>query len=178
MSPAVFFDRDGTLIESFVIDGKPVADNSTDSVRLLPGALETCLALNTAGIKTFLVTNQPDIARGKVSEDHVSAVNASIALQCGLTETLTCPHDDVRSCPCRKPRPGMIIDLANRHGVDLSVSVVVGDRWRDVEAGRAAGCLTLFIDYGYAEALVSEPTWRASSMSDAGLLLLRYFQIK
>jgi len=177
MSSAVFFDRDGTLIESLVSDGKPVADHSAERCRLLPGALETCLALKESNIKTFLITNQPDIARGKVSENHVSAVNASVAQQCGLTETVTCPHDDVDECSCRKPRPGMITELARRHGVDLAASVVVGDRWRDVEAGRAAGCLTLFIDYGYSEVLLSEPTWRVSSMSEAGLLLLKQFHI-
>jgi D-glycero-D-manno-heptose 1,7-bisphosphate phosphatase len=177
MSPAVFFDRDGTLIETLVVNGKPIADNEPETCRLLPGSMETCLALRAANIKTFLITNQPDIARGKVSAESVRIINEIVANKCGLTGIATCAHDDADECLCRKPRPGMITDLALHHGVNLQSSVVVGDRWRDVEAGRAAGCLTLFIDYGYDEPLVSEPTWKSSSISEAGLLLLQHFRI-
>jgi D-glycero-D-manno-heptose 1,7-bisphosphate phosphatase len=177
MSPAVFFDRDGTLIETEVVDGRPVADNSVEGCRLLPGARETCLALKSAGIKTFLITNQPDVARGRVSIDAVKLINEYVASHCILTDMFTCLHDDSDDCPCRKPNPGMITELALRHGVDLGSSVVVGDRWRDVAAGQSAGCLTLFIDYGYNEPMVAKPTWRASSMNDAGLLLRKHFQI-
>lgn len=177
MSPAVFFDRDGTLIETQVVDGRPVADNSVEGCRFLPGARETCLALESAGIRTFLITNQPDVARGKVSIDAVRSINAYVADHCILTDTFTCTHDDADDCLCRKPKPGMITELALRHGVDLDLSVVVGDRWRDVEAGRSAGCLTLFIDYGYDEPMVVEPSWRVNSMLDAGLILRKHFQI-
>jgi D-glycero-D-manno-heptose 1,7-bisphosphate phosphatase len=83
-----------------------------------------------------------------------------------------CPHDDADDCQCRKPRPGMLVDAAAEHGIDLHQSWMIGDRWRDVDAGRAAGCRTIFIDRGYAEPPPATPTRVARSLADAACFII------
>jgi D-glycero-D-manno-heptose 1,7-bisphosphate phosphatase len=174
---AVFFDRDGVLVETFVEDGVPIADNDFDSLRSVDGAIEVCQSLTDAKIKMFMITNQPDISRGKVLLSDVLAINEVVKEACHLTDVSMCAHDDDANCSCRKPKSGMIVELASKHQIDLSSSVVVGDRWRDIDAGTNAGCMTIFIDYGYNETLRCQPTWKVSSMSQAGLILRQHFGI-
>jgi len=174
---AVFFDRDGVLIDTFVKDGAPIADNNFDSLKFVEGAIEVCQSLTAANIEMFMITNQPDISRGKVSLGDVLAINEVVKETCRLTDVSLCAHDDDANCSCRKPKSGMIVELASKHQIDLSSSMVVGDRWRDIDAGTDAGCLTIFIDYGYNETLRSQPTWKVSSMIQAGLILRKHFGI-
>ena len=85
-----------------------------------------------------------------------------------LDEFLVCPHDDRDACDCRKPTPGLLLEAQARHGIDLRRSFLVGDRWRDVDAGRAAGCRTVFLDYGYRERGPSAPPdARVASLAEA-----------
>ena len=172
---AVFFDRDGVLITTEVVDGAPVAENNPDKINFIPGAIQLCRRLHKAEVQTFLITNQPDIARGKVSHESVSTVNRIVKETCNLTDIAVCPHDDVDKCNCRKPQPGMILNLASTYEIDLQRSIVVGDRWRDIEAGNSAGCRTIFIDYKYGEKLAPDPTHIVSSVEQVGLLLEPYF---
>lgn len=151
MRQAVFLDRDGVLNASVVKGGKPFPPASIEELVLINGVAETCATLHRAGFLLFCVTNQPDVARGTANRQTVEAMNAVIAGTLGLDEIVACFHDDSDNCPCRKPNPGMLVDLAQRYGVDLSKSVMVGDRWRDIEAGRNAGCHTVLIDYDYNE---------------------------
>lgn len=174
---AVFFDRDGVLVTTEVVDGVPIAENNPDKINFLTGAIQLCQRLHKAEIQTFLITNQPDIARGKVSHESVSTINRIVKETCNLTEIAVCPHDDVDNCSCRKPQPGMILSLASRFGIDLQKSIVVGDRWRDIEAGNSAGCRTIFIDYKYGEKRASAPTHIVSSVEQVGLLLETYFDL-
>jgi D-glycero-D-manno-heptose 1,7-bisphosphate phosphatase len=85
-----------------------------------------------------------------------------------------CYHIDADGCACRKPKPGMLLGAANALGIDLADSFMVGDRWRDVEAGRAAGCRTVFIDYGYAEKQPDNPDFTVSSLFEAVPLILHH----
>lgn len=125
----------------------------------------------------FMITNQPDISRGKVLFNDVQNLNNRVKEKCLLTDVAMCVHDDDVNCNCRKPKPGMIVDLSAKYQIDLGSSVVVGDRWRDIDAGSIAGCQTLFINYEYKEPLRSSPTWEASSMNQAGLILQRFFDL-
>ena len=174
-SGGVFFDRDGILIESLVENGLPVADNDLQRLRFVLGALDVCQSLVEANIKMFMITNQPDISRGKALAADVQNLNEAVKEKCQLTDVAMCVHDDADGCDCRKPKSGMITDLAMKHEIDLGSSVVVGDRWRDIDAGSDAGCKTLFVNYGYQESLRSTPTWEVSSMSQAGLILQEFF---
>jgi D-glycero-D-manno-heptose 1,7-bisphosphate phosphatase len=103
------------------------------------------------------VTNQPDIARGTETIKGVQALNDAVAAEVPIDDFVICPHDDVDRCSCRKPLPGMLLDAAARLGLDVEHSFMVGDRWRDVEAGRRAGCTTVFVDRGYTEKKPEDP---------------------
>jgi D-glycero-D-manno-heptose 1,7-bisphosphate phosphatase len=113
------------------------------------------------------VTNQPDIARGTQDVATVAAINERLQEALGLVEVMVCPHDDADDCACRKPRPGMILDAASRLGLDVSRSVTVGDRWRDIEAGRAAGTWTALIDHGYTEQQADRPDLIVNGLKEA-----------
>jgi D-glycero-D-manno-heptose 1,7-bisphosphate phosphatase len=148
---AVFLDRDGVLNAAVVRDGLPYPPRSVDEVEVLPGAEEACNRLRAAGFDLVVVTNQPDIARGTQTLEAVDHINNALLAALPLDEVVVCPHDDADDCDCRKPRPGMLRAAAQRRGIDLSASFMVGDRWRDVEAGIQAGCRTVFIDRDYDE---------------------------
>jgi D-glycero-D-manno-heptose 1,7-bisphosphate phosphatase len=148
---AVFLDRDGVLNRARVVDGIPHPPASVQELELLPGVEEACQRLREAGLLLIVVTNQPDVARGAQTLEEVEALNRELSSRLPLDEIRVCPHDDDDACQCRKPAPGMLLDAARDRGIDLKRSVMVGDRWRDIEAGRRAGCKTVFIDWGYSE---------------------------
>ena len=149
--PAVFLDRDGVLTEAFVRDGVPAPPRSLAEFRLLPGVTEACSALRQAGFVLVVVTNQPDIARGRQARAEVDKMNERLRSLVPLDEICVCPHDDADGCACRKPKPGMLLDAASRLGLDLARSVSVGDRWRDIEAARRAGVTAIHVDRHYEE---------------------------
>jgi D-glycero-D-manno-heptose 1,7-bisphosphate phosphatase len=148
---AVFLDRDGVLNEVELRDGTPRPPAGVEQLRLLPGVVGACHRLRQLGFALVVVTNQPDIARGKQTRDEVDRMHDALRARLPLDDIVVCAHDDVDDCPCRKPRPGMILDAAARLGLDLAESVCVGDRWRDVEAGKRAGVTAIFVDRGYGE---------------------------
>jgi D-glycero-D-manno-heptose 1,7-bisphosphate phosphatase len=151
---AVFLDRDGVLNAAVVRDGLPYPPRSVDELEILPGVEEACTGLRGAGFDLVVVTNQPDVARGTQTLEAVRRINDALLAALPLDEVVICPHDDADGCDCRKPKPGMLVAAAERRGIDLSASFMVGDRWRDVEAGIRAGCRTLLIGRGYDERLV------------------------
>jgi D-glycero-D-manno-heptose 1,7-bisphosphate phosphatase len=148
---AVFLDRDGVLNEATAIDGYPSSPLSAAGLRILPGTREALERLKAAGFMRIVVTNQPDVARGRMSSGTLEAMHDLLHASLPLTDVLVCPHDNRDSCACRKPRAGLLHEAARRHGIDLGASFMVGDRWRDIGAGLAAGCMTVLIDRGYAE---------------------------
>jgi D-glycero-D-manno-heptose 1,7-bisphosphate phosphatase len=173
MTAAVFLDRDGVLNEAVVRDGRPHPPRSADAVRLLPGVTEACAALAEAGLRLIVVTNQPDVARGTQALSDVEAINDQLRAALPLDEVVVCPHDDADDCGCRKPRPGMIVDAARRWDIDLACSVTVGDRWRDIAAGRAAGTRTVHIDRHYAEPAPAEPDLIVSELEESVQWIIR-----
>lgn len=169
---AVFLDRDGVLNASVVRGGKPYPPASVEEVAVLPGVAQALARLKAAGYMLIVVTNQPDVARGTTTRQAVEAINGLLARELPLDEFRTCFHDTPDGCGCRKPRPGMLLEAAREHGLDLSACLMVGDRWRDVEAGQRAGCATAFIDYGYDEKQPEGCTYRARSLAEAAEMLL------
>jgi len=163
---AVFLDRDGVLIRTFVREGKPVAISTLAEFELLQGVAHACHRLKQAGYLLVVVTNQPDVGRGLMAREVVDLVNQRLSESLPLDELRTCYHDDRDQCECRKPRPGMLHAAAAKWHIDLAASFMVGDRWRDIEAGRRAGCRTVFIDYGYKEAPPPAPDYRARSLAE------------
>jgi D-glycero-D-manno-heptose 1,7-bisphosphate phosphatase len=148
---AVFLDRDGVLNEAVVRDGRPLPPAAVDEVVIPADVREACRLLSDAGLRLVLVTNQPDIARGTASRRAVDAINAHLAHELGLDAAYMCPHDDGDACRCRKPAPGLLLDAAADLGVELARSLMVGDRWRDVEAGKRAGVTTVWLRSHYRE---------------------------
>jgi D-glycero-D-manno-heptose 1,7-bisphosphate phosphatase len=142
---AVLLDRDGVLNEPVVVAGRPLPPATVAGVVLTPGVEAACAALRARGLVLVVVTNQPDLARGTRDRAGVDAINAHLQRTLGLDDVLVCPHDDADGCRCRKPRPGLLLDAAGRWGLSLPDSVMVGDRWRDIEAGRNAGCRTVHV---------------------------------
>ncbi len=167
---AAFLDRDGVLVVSDVVDGVPTP---AAEPRLLPGVAEACRRLHDAGLLLVMVTNQPDVARGRVDRAAVDAVNDGLRRALGLDDVRVCPHDDADGCRCRKPAPGMLLDAAREAGVDLAASVMVGDRWRDIEAGRSAGTRTVFVDHGHPERRPDAPDLVVASLLDAVPFIVR-----
>ena len=120
-----------------------------------------------AGLLLIVVTNQPDVARGTQTKATVEALNRELSSRLPLHEIRVCVHDDADECDCRKPAPGMLLDAAREHGIDLQGSFMVGDRWRDVEAGRRAGCKTVFVDSGYSERSPEAPDLTVRTLGEA-----------
>ena len=164
---AVFLDRDGVLNAPVVRDGRPFPPAMPADLVLLPGVAEACDRLRRAGFLLVCVTNQPDIARGKTSNAAVAAINAVLAERLPLASVRVCPHDDADGCACRKPKPGLLLAAAAEYGIDLAASAMVGDRWRDIGAGHAAGCRTVFIDRAYAERQPATPDFVCGGLAEA-----------
>jgi D-glycero-D-manno-heptose 1,7-bisphosphate phosphatase len=148
---AVFLDRDGVINANLERNGRPVAPTTLAEFKLLPGVEESVRRLKRRGYLVVVVTNQPDVASGLTARKTVDAMHEVIRAKLPIDDIKTCFHNDAARCACRKPRPGMILAAARDHAIDLSRSYVVGDRWRDVVAGRLAGCSTIFVDYGYRQ---------------------------
>ena len=148
---AVFLDRDGVLNASVVRDGRPYPPARVEDLEILPGVPGALDQLKRAGFVLLVVTNQPDVARGTQSREAVEAIHDRMRAELPLDAIYSCYHDDRDRCACRKPAPGMLLDGAREWDVALPASFMVGDRWRDIEAGAAARCRTVFIDYQYDE---------------------------
>jgi len=164
---AVFVDRDGVLIRAVVRGGQPFPVKRADEVEVLDGATEACAALRQAGLLVVVVTNQPDVARGTATVAAVQAINDEIARTVEVDAFLSCLHDDADGCQCRKPRPGMLTYAADRWDVALTSSFIVGDRWRDIDAGQRCGCRTIFVDHGYDEQPPNSPDLTVTGLAGA-----------
>jgi D-glycero-D-manno-heptose 1,7-bisphosphate phosphatase len=169
---AVFLDRDGVLNRSIDRNGVPSPPISLDDFELLPGVRDAVDRLKDAGFVLVVVTNQPDIARGTQEPSVVDAMNQVVIRELGIDAVLVCPHDDADDCVCRKPKPGLLLEAMDRFDIDRDRSFMVGDRWRDVSAGRAAGCRTIQVgslDEG-SQSVVA--TVRRADLADAARWIL------
>jgi D-glycero-D-manno-heptose 1,7-bisphosphate phosphatase len=170
---AVFLDRDGTINRAVVRDGKPYPPALLEEFELLPGAEHAIDALRKAGFLIIVVTNQPDVATGVQRREVVEAMHSKLHAVGLCDDVKVCYHTDADGCDCRKPKPGMLIEAAREWKIDLTRSFMVGDRWRDVAAGKAAGCYTFFIDNKYRERRADNPDRVVGSLQEAGKLILQ-----
>lgn len=155
---AVFLDRDGVINRSLVRNGRPYAPIVVEEFEIYPTVPKSISVLKELGFLVIVVTNQPDIATGLQSQAFLDLIHNRLLDTCQIDEIKVCPHTDSYGCSCRKPSPGMLIESSEDWGIDLSESYLVGDRWRDIAAGQAAGCRQVFfIDYGYQEKRPNPP---------------------
>lgn len=171
----LFLDRDGVVNESIVRQGKPYPPADWSEVRYVEGIHEVCALARGAGWLVIIATNQPDVGRGTTPQETVEHIHTRMKADLQLDDIEVC-YDPGQGQPSdfRKPAPGMLLRAAARHGINLGESIMIGDRWRDVSCGRAAGCRTVFIDYGYDESLRDAPDFTVTSLSGA-LELLKCF---
>lgn len=171
---AVFLDRDGVINVSVVREGKPYAPTTVEEFALLPGVVEACRQLKDAGFLLVVATNQPDVGRGTQPQAIVEAMHAKMCAALPIDRVEACYHAGrgEPECDCRKPKPGMLRRAAAELGIDLQKSFMVGDRWRDIDCGKAAGCRTIFVDYHYDEALRAQPDYFCASLAEAARIIL------
>lgn len=151
MRRAVFLDRDGVINAAIVRDGRPYPPANIAETVLADRAEISLGRLRERGFLLIVVTNQPDVRRGTMSRERVDEIHRFLAGKLPLDDFFVCYHDDQDQCACRKPQPGLLLEAARKYQIEVAQSYVIGDRWRDIGAGTAAGCRTIFIDHGYNE---------------------------
>lgn len=178
MNRAIFLDRDGVLNRAFLRDGKPSPPSGIEELEILPGVPQALERLKRAGFALIVVTNQPDVARGLTTRDAVERIHAQLRLQLPLDDVRVCYHDDPDGCACRKPKPGLLVDAADDLEIALRASYMVGDRWRDIEAGRRAGCRPVLIGHEYEEGREVRPDARVESLAEAADWILKQGKVE
>lgn len=172
MNKAIFLDRDGVINQVNIVDGKPYPPKDMSELILLPKVNEALQLLKDAGYLLIVITNQPDVVRGKTKIERVESINQFLKDSLPIDDIFTCYHDDIEDCNCRKPKPGNILKAADQYNINVSSSYMIGDRWRDVEAGVSAGCKTFFIDYCYQEKQPESYGYKVKSLYEATKIIL------
>ena len=165
LTRAVFLDRDGVINQAQVRDGHPFSPADMTEFFWVEPIKEVTLELKSLGYLLFCVTNQPDVGRGLQSREGVESFHAAILAELPIEKVFVCYHDDRDQCSCRKPRPGLIVNAQKEYGLNLAASWLIGDRWKDIDAGAAVGCNTVFLEYGYDEKLRTKPDHTISQLA-------------
>lgn len=170
----VFLDRDGVINRALEHEAKPYPPRSLKEFEILPEVPSACAKLKAAGFLLVVATNQPDVGRGTLDRSVVEEIHAHLMAKLPVDRVEVCYHagQGQSHCDCRKPRPGMLLRAARELNADLTQCWMIGDRWRDVDCGHAAGCKTIFIDRGYAEELRQQPDFRAKNLLEAAGIIL------
>ena len=169
---AIFLDRDGVLVIPEFRDGRSFAPRTLEDFHIYPGAAESAQRLKEAGFALVVVTNQPDVGNGLVDRSVVEKMHEKLRAAVPVDAIEVCYHTRADNCDCRKPKPGMLLRAAERMGLDCARSVMVGDRWSDVEAAKAAGCKSIFIDLNYRDERPEQPDFVVSSLAQAADVIL------
>jgi len=177
MRRAIFLDRDGVLNRAVVKNGKPYPPATVEEFEILPGVAEALGRLSRAGFLLIVATNQPDVMSGKQQREVVEAMHKKLRDVLSLDDIKVCYELDSPTSTCFKPKPGMLLEAAREWNIDLGRSYMVGDRWRDVGAGKRAGCVTIFIDRGYAEPLTETPDAICVDLPQAADFILKHASV-
>lgn len=166
---AIFFDRDGVLIDAPLINKKPTSVQSLKDVKLCKNILEICKYYKK-NYYLIMVTNQPDYSRGVNSKKNIININNFLKKKLNLDMIYVC-YSDNEKCIDRKPNPGMLLKAKKKYKINLKKSFMIGDRWRDVGAGNKAGCRTIFIERNYSEKLIYKPNYSIRKLKDIFLII-------
>ena len=162
-----FLDRDGVINATNIRDNLPIPPASVDDLIVLPGVVEAIEILISKNYIPIVVTNQPDVARGKISIDVVNKINEEIRRITKINFFYVCSHDEIANCDCRKPKPGLIIRAMSELQLNAKSSFLVGDRWKDIAAGQEIGLKSYFVDNAYSEKKPLPPFIRVQSLIEA-----------
>lgn len=168
----VFLDRDGVLNRPVLADGRSYAPRELSGFEILPGVTDAVAALKAAGFLAIVVTNQKDLGRGLVSRETLDEMHRRLRAEVPVDDIVVCSCVD--ECWCYKPNPGMLCESAQTWDIGLNSSYIVGDTWRDVGAGKAAGCTTILVDgWGYKDQYRITPDHTAQNLPGAVDLIKR-----
>ena len=162
---AIFFDRDGILIKAPIIKKKPKSIKTLNELKFTKNIKKIC-KFYKKNFLLIMITNQPDVARGKVKKEVIENINNFIKSKLLIDEIFTCYHDNHDQCECRKPKPGAFFVLAKKYNIDITRSIMVGDRAKDIEAAKNANIPSIFIDYGYNEMKPTEQKYTIKSATE------------
>ncbi len=167
---AVFLDRDGVLVRAAPLAEYAHGPLTLEEFSMFPGIAEPVQRLRDAGFVTVLATNQPAIARGHMDWDTLHEMHRRLAAAVPLDDIEVCPHVDADDCPCRKPKPGMLLAAAQKLSIDLPASYFIGDTGRDVKAALAAGVTPILIDWPYNQKM--QVAHRVKDLDEAARVIL------
>lgn len=168
---AVFLDRDGVINQVVFRDGLPGSPRHLREFMLEPGVGDALELLCCGGFRMFVVTNQPDLARGLLRPGDHEAMVARLRDQLPMLEGFAvCPHDDRHACSCRKPRPGLLLTLCRQENLEMASCWMIGDSARDTEAARLAGCRSILLERGYNREACAD--FRTSTLLQAVEIIL------
>lgn len=168
---AVFLDRDGVVNKVLIVDGKVYSPRALEYFHWEIGIQDAIRKLKDMRFMVIVVTNQPDIARGNMSQYSLDAMTNKIYSTLSVDAVLVCPHDDRDECTCRKPKAGMILEAIKKWDIDCQSSFVIGDSWKDMVAGQAAGCTTILLDRFYNQE--TECDHKVGSLEEAANLIIK-----
>ena len=174
MKKSVFLDRDGVINNVYIRNGLPESPNSLDELEILPGVRESITKLKKLNFVCLVVTNQPNVARKKIDKNSVIEINNFLKNEIALDDILVCYHDDSDNCDCRKPKPGLLLQAGKKWDVNFKKSFMIGDRWKDIEAGEKVGCKTIFLDCKYNETKPKKPSFVSDTLYNAVRIIEKY----
>jgi D-glycero-D-manno-heptose 1,7-bisphosphate phosphatase len=159
MNKAAFLDRDGVINQKAQTEDEYVT--CWEEMKILPGVAEGICLLNKGGFRVIVVSNQRGVAKGLITAAELDSIHQRMCEELTNAGAIIdgvyyCPHELQPPCACRKPRPGMLLEAARTHAIDLTISWMIGDSDKDVEAGREAGCRTVRL-------LRSNETWNGTA---------------
>jgi len=149
MTKAVFLDRDGVINEVLVKNDRAYSPRRFEEFKFIENVYELIRKIKEAGFLSIVVTNQPDIARGKMEISELERMNKAVRDKLPIDDNLVCMHDDIDNCSCRKPKPGMIFKAAKKYEIEIETSFLIGDGWRDMMAASNAGCKGILLKASY-----------------------------
>jgi D-glycero-D-manno-heptose 1,7-bisphosphate phosphatase len=170
---AVFLDRDGVITVPLSLNGKGYAPRDLKNFKYYEDARSALLRTREQGYLNIVVSNQPDIANGLLSEESISKMNRKMLSELALDDVFICPHNSKQNCICRKPKPGMILDACKKYAINLSTSWIVGDRNSDIEAGVNAGINTVFINRMWDDETGINADFTCNSLNEAVDVILK-----
>ena len=171
---ALFLDRDGVLNKAIIKNRKPYPPTKIEELEIISGVQEGLELLKHSGFKLIVITNQPDVARGTLSKEKVDEINNTISQNLNIDEIISCFHDDSDNCECRKPKPGMILQAVKKWNIDLTLSYLIGDRWRDIQTAKNIGLNSILIKYDYDEKKINAD-FECNNLEEAANFILRVY---